>query len=172
MDKAAWEATVFRVTRVGHDLVLSFFSGRYKILPYSFCYEDFFPNLLLHKRSKVPQTQHCILLPPSLTFKSTANKPRAVSVSPTLDSCLLNSHSREKRKSHQQSDHPCLTTAVFMPLDILQMGKQTHQTTGGDSRGSQTSGKSMGSGQQGCSKQLLPTKDVQPRWLDSQVQAE
>ena len=119
MDKAAWEATVFRVTRVGHDLVLSFFSGRYKILPYSFCYEDFFPNLLLHKRSKVPQTQHCILLPPSLTFKSTANKPRAVSVSPTLDSCLLNSHSREKRKSHQQSDHPCLTTAVFMPLDIL-----------------------------------------------------
>ena len=115
MDRAAWEAPVFRVARVGHNLVLSFFSGRYKIQLYSFCYEDFFPNLLLHKRSKVPQTQHYVLLPPSLAFKPTADKPRAVSVSPTLDPCLLSSHSREKRKSHQQSDHPCLATAVFMP---------------------------------------------------------
>ena len=119
--------------------------------------------------SKVPQTQHYVLLPPSLALKPTANKPRAVSVSPTLDPCLLSSHSTEKRKSHQQSDHPCLTTAVFMPLDTLWMGKQTHQTTGGGSWRSQSSGKSMGSGQLGCSKKLLPTKYVQPRWLDSQV---
>ena len=148
---------------VRHDLVLSFFSGRYKRLPYSFCYEDFFPNLL-HKGSEVPQTQHYILPPPASPLNPLQTSSEECLCHPHLTSVFSIAVAEEEISPAVRTplpDHSCLhATRHFID------GEADTPDSGGGSRGSQSSGRGRGSGQLGCSKRLLPTKYVQPRWLE------
>ena len=161
--RAAWEATVFRVCRSQTWLSAIFFSGRYKRLPYSFCYEDFFPNLL-HKGSEVPQTQHYILPPPASPLNPLQTSSEECLCHPHLTSVFSIAVAEKEISPAVRTplpDHSCLhATRHFID------GEADTPDSGGGSRGSQSSGRGRGSGQLGCSKRLLPTKYVQPRWLE------